>query len=40
MYLSVFGGIIIDLVVMVIFIDDYMVYWGYGVFDMVIIYNG
>ncbi|KAI8008114.1 hypothetical protein LOK49_LG07G03116 [Camellia lanceoleosa] len=40
MYSSVFGGIILDPVMMVIPVDDHMVHRGHGVFDTAIILDG
>ncbi|XP_043688033.1 D-amino-acid transaminase, chloroplastic-like [Telopea speciosissima] len=40
MYSSIFGGIILDLAMMVIPIDDHMVHRGHGVFDTAMILDG
>jgi 4-amino-4-deoxychorismate lyase len=40
MYSSVVGGIILDLSMMVIPIDDHMVHRGHGVFDTATISDG
>ncbi|XP_021837883.1 D-amino-acid transaminase, chloroplastic-like [Spinacia oleracea] len=40
MYSSIFGGIVLDPMMMMIPIDDHMVHRGHGVFDTAIIFNG
>lgn len=40
MYSSIFSGIVLDPIMMMIPIDDHMVHRGHGVFDTAIIFNG
>ncbi|XP_021773729.1 D-amino-acid transaminase, chloroplastic-like [Chenopodium quinoa] len=40
MYSSIFGGIVLDPIMMMIPIDDHMVHRGHGVFDTAIIFDG